>query len=130
MTNPKPPRIKMRFEVCHRVVPYVRMTRKSKFVNPSAQRYLTSQEHIAWQVKTIMTTRGWQMIEKTSLAVYIRQTVAGDPHYCDADNTIKAILDAVKGIVWNDDRWVDSITFVRVSGKQDQFMLMVYQVED
>ena len=48
------------------------------------------------------------------ISVTVPQSVG---HRCDLDNLLKAILDAGRGILYADDRWIDSIVIDRRIGK-------------
>ena len=101
------------------IVPYVRMTQRGKYVKRDAQRYLASQEALALQLKNFMQNNGFNMIPKGNpirvTMTYYAPTNPG--HGADLDNQLKAILDACKGIVFEDDRWVDSINIQRIFNK-------------
>jgi len=119
----------MRFVIPGQFVPYVRMTRRGKYVSDRAQRYLNSQQVLAWWFNSQMTENGWGMIARTPIAVDITIQMTGGLHRQDLDNQVKAILDAANGIVWSDDRWVDSLTARRILGDVDQVVVVVEQVE-
>lgn len=46
----------------------------------------------------------------------------------DADNQIKAVCDALNGIVYNDDRQVADVKITRRYGKQDAFRITVMEI--
>ncbi len=89
------------------VKPYVRMTRRGKYVNPQAQQYLASKEALCWQLKGGMIAEEYPRLGREPLRVEI--TFGWVNHRQDLDNLVKAVLDACNGIVWEDDRWVDVI---------------------
>ena len=97
------------------IVPYVRMTRRGKFVDPRAQRYLTSQDKIGWRLKLQMRDNDWELLpESTPLWASIIIHRASGLHKCDLDNQVKAILDAAQGIVFKNDFWFDDINAQRM----------------
>ena len=100
------------FRLTGRFKPYVRMTQKSKFVDPEAQAYLASKDALGFQMLQQMASNGWEMVPR---GVPLGALIVIQPvrHNCDIDNQIKAILDSAQGIVFEDDRWVDAIFSVR-----------------
>lgn len=97
------------FTLTGKIKPYVRMTRRGKWVNPDAQEYLASQEALGYQLKQQMNARGWQILPaKTPLAVEL--SIATDKvHVSDLDNTLKAVCDSANKIVYPDDCWIDRV---------------------
>ncbi len=97
------------FEIKGKIVPYTRMTQRSKWVDPRAQKYLASKGHIQLQLKNQMAHRRLDpFLDRTPLAVtliFYRPAM----HKCDLDNLVKAVLDAAQDVLFKDDRWVDSI---------------------
>lgn len=98
------------FTLTGHIVPYVRMTRRGKWVNESAKLYLASQEALAWQMKQAMSKNELLMLpERTPLQVSILITVSKRLHCSDLDNQVKAVLDAAQGVVFKNDLWIDKI---------------------
>jgi Holliday junction resolvase RusA-like endonuclease len=100
------------------IKPYVRMTKRGKYVNPQAQEYLSSKADLQYQVKQAMTEQGYEMLPEATplwVAVYVTAPVS-QGHRADADNILKAVLDACNGIVWVDDRWIDDVSIRRNFG--------------
>ena len=100
------------------VKPYVRMTQRSKFVNPQAKEYLASKAALQLQIKAAMMEHGYQMLPgQTPLWVCIDVTVpTSQGHRADVDNICKSLMDACNGILWPDDRWVDDVGIKRTFG--------------
>ena len=104
--------------------PYVRMTRRGKFVKQNAKDYLASKFAIGLQAKQQMN--GAAMLPgQTPLAVTIYIERQGGFHNRDLDNEVKAILDALQGIAFPDDRWVDTIRATRKRGVADYVLVTV-----
>jgi crossover junction endodeoxyribonuclease RusA len=102
------------FIIKGRFKPYVRMTQRGKWVKPEAQEYLASKAALAWEIVEQMNARQWGMLPgQTPLWVEIR--IAPALHNRDLDNEAKAVLDAMNGIVFPDDRWVDVLSAARGS---------------
>lgn len=107
----------LRFTLTGKIKPYVRMTQRGKFVRTrngkltQAAEYLDSREALQWQFSEQM--RGREPFGKVPLCVSITIFHQGGYHNHDLDNVIKAILDAMNGIVYQDDRWIDAVCAVR-----------------
>ena len=113
----------MTFRLTGKPTPYVRMTQRGKWVKPEAQRYLSSKAVLRAQLVEQM--RGGEQFGKEPLGVALTfQYERGADHRRDLDNEIKAILDSANGVVWADDRWVDSISAVRRGGEGGDVVLM------
>lgn len=81
-------------------VPYVRVGRERDTVR--AERYRDSQAALAWSAKAAWGNAApLSSREVEVFALIVRRSRRGD-----SDNLMKAILDAIKGIVYNDDRQV------------------------
>ena len=104
------------FEIAGRIVPYVRMTQRSKYVSKKAMRYLAWKESFGWELKRIMQEHDWKMFPK-GMPISVR-IVFGLPWLrkpkWDLDNAIKAILDSAQGIVFKNDMDVEQIAASRV----------------
>ena len=125
------------FTVFADLTPYVRMTQKGKYGSERAQKYMSNQEE--WKdyfqylivdlnppryphVKkekigkhTLDVEYYYPIPDRTPFRVELIFTFHPDkdPHYCDLDNLVKAIMDAGNKILYWDDRWCDSIVAVR-----------------
>lgn len=103
------------FQVEGRIKPYVRMTRRGKYVKPQAIEYISSQEGLKLALKQQMVEHGYAMLPgQTPLEVNI--FIQPAKHNRDLDNEAKAILDAMTGVVFPDDRWVDQLWVSREPG--------------
>lgn len=101
-------------------VPYTRMTQRSKWTD-RAQRYLSSQGALRDQARAQMNRLDVEMLpESTPLAVAIEITMTERLHCQDLDNQTKAVLDALQGVAFKDDRWVDDIWAMRQLGDVDR----------
>ena len=108
----------MIFRIEGKLKPYVRMTRRGKWVSPEAQEYLASTFKIVWQFKEQMAMYDYEMWPaQTPLAVNIHIEMASALHRSDLDNQVKAILDAAQGIVFLNDCWIDKIVATRGIGE-------------
>ena len=105
----------MNYRLTYHITPYVRMTQRSKFVNPQAKEYLASKEAIQWQIKPQMGLSA-MMPRQASLRVDLHFQLPS-PHACDLDNLIKAVCDALQGVAIHDDRWIDEIHATAAKGE-------------
>ena len=111
-------------EIAEHVIPYVRMTRRGKHARPNARRYLAHQQDLAWEMRRRLM--GVAPLGREPLQVSITILTDGPaPHNCDLDNQVKAILDAAKGILFEDDRWVDRIVAERRGSDRDVIRVTV-----
>lgn len=112
-----------------RFKPYVRMTQRSKWVDPQAVEYLASKEHLQWQLQVQMREHGGELIpRRIPLGVLI--FISPALHNMDLDNQEKALLDAAQGIVFEDDRWVDLVVVLRCSRGEDRCYLLAYRLAE
>ena len=110
------------------IVPYVRMTQRSKHADPRARRYLASQQALKIQLRQQMTERDdYGPLRREPLEVFLAFWWVN--HRQDLDNLVKAILDAASGIVWADDRWVDHIEASREQRREQVCFLQVRRRE-
>lgn len=116
------------FEIKSEIVPKVRMTQRSKFVDPRAQEYLVSKAAIQYELKNQMAYRNLDLFpDKTPLSavmIFYRPKM----HLCDLDNLIKSVLDAAQGVLFKDDRWVDLIIARRYVDSEHFATLAVEQI--
>jgi len=109
---------RLRFTITGRIIPYVRMTQRGKYVKPEAQRYLASKDAIGLQLRQQMAANGWEMLPRVPLAVRIEIESTDGLHRSDLDNEVKAILDAAQGVVYPNDCWVDRLEAERRKGSR------------
>jgi len=103
----------------------VRMTRRGKFTNESAQRYLRYKDDIGYQIKGIVEVpatkavgvnaifympipESWSQKKKKAA---VGQYVTKKP---DVDNLVKGLFDAANGILWADDNLVAKCSAVKI----------------
>lgn len=95
----------MIFEFKGKIKPYVRMTQRGKYLKHQAQEYITSKKAIQLQAKMQMNRAGYEPIPKGKTfeircAFMLEKRVMS----CDVDNLLKAVLDALEGIAFENDR--------------------------
>jgi Holliday junction resolvase RusA-like endonuclease len=88
-----------------RPVPCVRMTQRSKFTNPQAQRYLEYKQTVGWIGKSKIN----QPLPKEHFVCINMQFWLYGGQVIDLDNLIKSICDSLNGIAWVDDKQVTEI---------------------
>ena len=112
------------FTIRGHVVPYVRMTRRGKYVDERAQRYLAWQEQARWQIRSQMAAEGWPMVpERTPFGV--RLWIMPRRHNADLDNIAKALIDAAQSVVFDNDCWMDKLEAVRVKDREEHVLMYV-----
>ena len=106
------------------------MTQRGKFVKEEAQKYLASKGALAWQIKQQMVENGWEMFPpKTPLSVCIF-IGSKSMHNRDLDNSVKAILDACQGVVFENDNYVDRIMATRSRSSVWSIILVIDEKKD
>ena len=100
------------------IKPYVRMTKRGKYVDPQALEYLASKDTLAFEIRQAMQAAYYDPFPaQTPLHVHISVTVpSSQGHRADIDNIAKAILDACNKVVFPDDRWIDDLGIERKIG--------------
>lgn len=112
-------------------MPYVRMTRKGKYVQPRAQAYMANQEMLRLEIKNQMQLQGLDMLPtQTPLGIGIVFAVTKDLHTKDLSNLFKAVEDAMQGVVYQNDCWVDQIKTERMLVKTKAATTYVTVVTD
>ena len=88
-----------------RVMPYVRMTQRSKHANPRAQEYLDNQAEIRDRVVLIMNRHEIEPFDrKDKLRVHFIITRTAERG--DFDNFIKAVADALQHALYPNDKQI------------------------
>lgn len=59
---------------------------------------------------------------KVTMHVYVHTSQG---HRADLDNIIKAVCDSCKGIVFEDDRWIDEFQAERTIGEKERLFMIV-----
>ncbi|KXG73819.1 hypothetical protein AN618_24520 [Fervidicola ferrireducens] len=113
-----------RFIIPGRPVPAARMTNKSKFVRPEALRYLEYKEKVGWFAKK----SGVEKID-ADVEVECRFYLNGG-HIPDIDNLLKAVLDGLNGVAWDDDRRVRSIKAERIDADVEYTEVFLKKVNE
>jgi Holliday junction resolvase RusA-like endonuclease len=110
------------------VVPYTRMTQRSKYVNQAAHKYLMSRDVLRWYMRQAMEAGDHTMLDHKPLCCILQFSVT-TIHKADLDNLIKAVLDAAQTIVFKDDRWVEQIVASQVLAKEPKLYFKVEEIE-
>jgi len=107
--------------------PYVRMTQRGKWVRKNAQQYLSDKTAMQLQLKAAMVDR--PMLPRGPMRVQIIISHDHGFHHRDLDNEIKATIDAMQGIVFKNDCWVDRIDARRCRGSECSVSIYVAMIE-
>lgn len=115
----------MQFILTGKIIPYVRMTQRGKWVDERAQEYLSNKDELARQFRRQCP----EMLpeQKPLLMVAIIETPT--PHKGDLDNICKAILDAAQGIVFRNDCWIDMISIQRKRAKEYKAQVQIEELK-
>lgn len=121
----------------------VRMTRRGKYVNPAAKRYLSYKDSIQWQMKK--QTKGHTLLTG-ALEVEIlfhmpipqswskkKQNEAIGTYHTkkpDSDNLVKSVFDSLNKIIWHDDNQVSRVIATKVYGKTPGIEIKVRRLGD
>lgn len=113
------------------IKPYVRMTRRGKWVSKHAQEYQDSQAALKHQILEQLQEKGYRTDQmpvfpggRPLRAMLIICTTAG-LHKKDLDNQVKALLDAAQGLLFANDLWIDSISAERSLGSEELAELFI-----
>lgn len=102
----------LEFTVPGRPVPAVRMTQRSKWADPRAQKYLAYKDTVGWAAKAA----GCRQQFEGPVCVEIDLFLHGG-QFGDVDNYAKSILDGLNRVAWDDDRQVVELHVYRHKGK-------------
>jgi len=121
---------RMEFEIEGPFQPYTRMTRRGKFVSKRAKKYLESQDALSWQFKAQMQANGWEMVPRgVPLRVEVEIVRPNRLHGRDMSNELKALEDAMNGVVYYDDRYIDESCQKRCVGDACTVRVVVERLE-
>jgi crossover junction endodeoxyribonuclease RusA len=104
----------MQFFLTGKIIPYVRMTQRGKWVDKRAQEYLANKEELAWQFRRQCP----EMLPEQTPLLMIAIIETPKLHKGDLDNIFKALADSAQGIVFSNDCWIDSISIQRKRAKE------------
>jgi crossover junction endodeoxyribonuclease RusA len=104
----------IKFTIPGRPVPAVRMTRRGKWVDPRAQKYLDYKDSVGWVAKAYVKEMLVGNV-KLNIDAYIDKGRPGD-----LDNIIKTIGDGLNGVAYEDDRQVVEIHARRHKGAPER----------
>lgn len=106
----------MNFKIVGEFTPYTRMTQRSKWADPRAQKYLASKMQLGYQLRQQMD--GQPMYPKgLPLSLIARIVSTKGLHGRDLSNELKALEDSANQIVYHDDRYIDHILISRGQGE-------------
>lgn len=114
------------FVYSEKIVPYVRMTQRGKYVKKGAQDYLSSKASLGYAFKKQMEEY-LKINDKTPFEIEI-EYYAPNIFQFDLDNLVKAVLDAGNGIIYTDDRWCQS--FERIFKERKKFYYLRFIVRE
>lgn len=109
------------------IKPYVRMTQRGKYVSRQAQQYLNNKDTLMTQLRSEMQWQNAEMYPKgvplkVIMHIYVHTSQG---HRADLDNIVKSVFDSCKGIVFEDDRWIDEFQVMRTIGEKERLFMIV-----
>ncbi len=112
-----------------RPVPYVRMTKRGKFVKQNAQRYLNYKEYIGFVSKGKIKRVSEKKIE-IGVKVYLYGKTTEFGRDGDADNYLKAAMDGLNKIAYKDDRQVIKAIVEKIAcdKKEERMEIVIKEV--
>jgi Holliday junction resolvase RusA-like endonuclease len=113
------------FTIEESIFPYVRMTQKTKFTDPTAQMYLRNKGILKFYLQQQMDAGEFSIFTKQPMGCDLSFNVV-QLHKCDLDNLVKAVLDAAQGIVFTNDSWIDSISARRKLANKPKLIFEVW----
>ena len=111
------------------IVPYVRMTRRGKFVKGNAQRYIASQQSLSLLMRSEFNKQGRSISDKP-FRVKAQFEIAKRFTVKDLDNIGKAVCDSAQGIVYHNDRQVVEIYYRKFQGKTKRDCAVIVFTEE
>jgi Holliday junction resolvase RusA-like endonuclease len=115
----------IKFTVAGRPVPAVRMTQRSKFVNPQAQRYLAYKELVGLKANQCFAEP-----LQGDVGIKVDYYLFGG-RLIDLDNLIKGTCDSLNKIAWMDDKQVVKINgarFTALTKNNEHVEITIYPV--
>lgn len=91
----------IQFTIPGRPIPAARMTRRGKWLNKQAQKYIAFKQQVGWEARKHFK-EPWQGPVGVELRFYLRVNRSRG----DGDNLVKAVLDGMNCIAWQDDSQV------------------------
>jgi len=102
------------------LIPYVRMTQRTRFTDKYAIRYREQQQLIRQLIALDLASQGlplagedYAIPKDIPFSAHIFIYTAKPLHRCDLDNQVKAVLDACQKVVYPNDSQCDSIAAIR-----------------
>jgi Holliday junction resolvase RusA-like endonuclease len=109
------------------VMPAVRMTQRSKWVDPAAIAYLSNKQTLKWYMRQAMEAGGWEMFDKKTLCVKLKFFVT-ELYTNDIDNLAKSVLDAAQKIVYKNDNYINMLIVTRALSKEPSVTMRIREL--
>ena len=109
------------------VMPAVRMTQRSKWVDPAAIAYLSNKQTLRWYMRQAMEAGGWEMFDKKPLCVKLKFFVT-ELYINDIDNLAKSVLDAAQKIVYKNDNYINILIVTRALSKEPSVTMRIREL--
>jgi Holliday junction resolvase RusA-like endonuclease len=112
------------FTIPGRPIPAARMTRRGKWVKRQAQKYLAFKEQVGWEARKHFKGEPWQGPVGVELRFYLKVIRSVG----DGDNYLKAVLDGMNGIVYEDDGQVKEGHYYILDGEPQRTEVRVWKL--
>jgi len=116
--------VEIKFTIPGRPVPAVRMTRRGKWINKAAQKYLAFKEQVGWEARKHFKGEPWQGPVVVELRFYLKVNHSRG----DGDNLQKAIFDGLNKVIFEDDRQVVEGHFYILDGEPQRTEVRVWRL--
>lgn len=111
------------FSIPGRPIPAARMTRNGKWVKKQAQKYLAFREQVSWETRKHFK-EPWKGPVGVELKFYLKVNRSRG----DGDNLLKAVLDGMNKIAFEDDRQVVEGHFYILDGEPQRTEVRVWKI--
>jgi Holliday junction resolvase RusA-like endonuclease len=118
----------MEFIIEEPIFPYVRMTQRSKWIDPAATAYLRNKGVLKWILQNQMDAGDFLMLKHAPMGCDLSFNVQ-QLHKCDLDNLVKAVLDAAQGIVYANDCWIDLLAARRRIASTPRLVFSIWELK-
>ena len=116
----------MKLIIPGRCVPSVRMTQRSKHVNPRAQAYLAYKDEVAYRAKRICAEPISGHVEM-SADIYLK-SLSG--RRGDGSNYLKGLEDALNNVAYIDDKQIIHGSFRLIQGEPERVEIEIRRMDD
>ncbi len=111
------------FTIPGRPIPAARMTRRGKWLSRKAKKSLAFKDQVGWEAKKYFR-EPWQGPVAVELRFYLKVNRSRG----DGDNYVKAVLDGLNGVAFEDDRQVVEGHFYILEGEPQRTEVKLWRL--